>query len=102
MLRRSTVCLWELQTLVFIPVRAPATSSTGSPPLWTRDRSWVVDDAIDSYLELRRWQKAEIEQGIADSDAGRSFTLEQVREQLAHLHAATKSRESASPDTARQ
>ncbi len=60
-----------------------------------RDRTWVINDALDSYIELRRWQKAEIERGIADSDAGRSFTLEQVRERLTQLHAETKSRESA-------
>ena len=59
-----------------------------------RDRTWVINDAIESYIEFRRWQQAEIEKGIADSDAGRVLTVEQVRERLAQFHAETKSRES--------
>ena len=61
-----------------------------------RDRSWIINDAIDDYLELRRWQAEEIRQGIEDSDAGRTFTMEEVRAQLDQLHDEAKARE-ASP-----
>ncbi len=44
-----------------------------------RNRNWVINEAIDSFLELYRWQLAEIEKGIADHEAGRTHSLEEVR-----------------------
>jgi predicted transcriptional regulator len=48
-----------------------------------RDRSYVLNEAIDNYIELHRWQLAEIEAGIADEEAGRTYSTDQVRE---HIH----------------
>ncbi|HZS54561.1 MAG TPA: ribbon-helix-helix protein, CopG family [Bryobacteraceae bacterium] len=48
-----------------------------------RSRGWVINEALEYYLDLRRWQIEEIKKGIADSEAGRSFSEEQVQEHFA-------------------
>jgi predicted transcriptional regulator len=35
-----------------------------------RDRSYVLNSAIDLYLEVHQWQVAEIQQAIVEADAG--------------------------------
>jgi predicted transcriptional regulator len=55
-----------------------------------RDRSWVINDAIEHYLDLQRWQMHEIEKGIVDTDAGRTLSTEQVRDLLASRNTAAR------------
>ena len=45
-----------------------------------RSRAWVIADAIAQYVANYQWQIEEIEKGIADADAGRVYTDEQVGE----------------------
>ncbi len=35
-----------------------------------RDRSYVLNEAIDIYLEMHQWQLKEIHKGIAEAEAG--------------------------------
>lgn len=35
-----------------------------------RDRSYVLNEAIENYLDLYEWQIREIEAGLAEADAG--------------------------------
>ena len=35
-----------------------------------RDRSYVLNEAISSYLEVHQWQVAHIKEGIRQADAG--------------------------------
>ncbi len=35
-----------------------------------RDRSYILNEAIAAYLEIHQWQIDEIQQGIAESEAG--------------------------------
>ena len=35
-----------------------------------RDRSALINDALDAYLELHHWQVEHIEQALADADSG--------------------------------
>ena len=44
-----------------------------------RDRSYVLNEAVDQYLDLHRWQLEQIDQGIADIKAGRFKSLDEVR-----------------------
>jgi len=57
-----------------------------------RDRSWVINEAIDSYLELHRWQLERIEKGIAASKAGRTLSTEEVLQRIEDMIAETKAR----------
>lgn len=36
----------------------------------SRDRSFLVNEAIDAYLAVHRWQIAHIEEGLRQADAG--------------------------------
>lgn len=36
-----------------------------------RDRTYVLNEAINNYLEIHRWQTAHIEEGLRQADAGK-------------------------------
>jgi predicted transcriptional regulator len=48
-----------------------------------RNRNWLINEAIARYLELHRWQVEQIRKGMADSDAGRTYSTAEVRARLA-------------------
>ena len=35
-----------------------------------RDRSYLIKEAIDQYLELKQWQADQVRKAIAEADAG--------------------------------
>ena len=49
-----------------------------------RSRSWHVEQALFSYLDLQAWQVGEIEQSIAEMDAGLGISHEEIKEELAN------------------
>ena len=51
-----------------------------------RDRSWVINEALEQYLELKRWQAEHIAQGIRDSNEGRTYSTEEVLAKIEQLH----------------
>ena len=44
-----------------------------------RDKSWLLERALDEYLVSQAWQIAAVEEGIADAEAGRMVPHEKVR-----------------------
>lgn len=44
-----------------------------------RDRSYLINEAITLYLEMHQWQIEEIQQGLAEADAGDFATEEAVQ-----------------------
>ena len=44
-----------------------------------RPRSWLLQQALDSYLELQAWQMQEIEAGLRDLEEGRTIPHEKVK-----------------------
>jgi len=50
-----------------------------------RDRTYVLNEAVDLYLEVYQWQIAEIEAGVAEADAGDFATEEEVQTVFAKL-----------------
>jgi predicted transcriptional regulator len=36
-----------------------------------RDRSYVLNEAINNYLEVHQWQVAHIKEGLRQADAGK-------------------------------
>jgi predicted transcriptional regulator len=36
-----------------------------------RDRSWVLGEAVESYLEIQRWHVGHIKEGLQQAEAGR-------------------------------
>lgn len=43
-----------------------------------RDRSYVLNQAIEAYIEIHRWQFAHIEEGLRQADAGEFATDKEV------------------------
>lgn len=54
-----------------------------------RNRNWLINEAIENYLELYKWQMNHIEEGIRASDEGRTYSTEQVRAMLSKRHQDT-------------
>lgn len=50
-----------------------------------RDRSYVLNEAISLYLEMHQWQLEEIQQGVAEADAGDFATEAEVTDVFARL-----------------
>jgi predicted transcriptional regulator len=44
-----------------------------------RDRSYVVNEALEGYIELHRWQIEHIRQGLREADAGKFMTPAQMK-----------------------
>ena len=47
-----------------------------------RNRNWVINNAIDDYLEQYEWERAKIKRGMADFAAGRSSSAEEFKSRL--------------------
>jgi predicted transcriptional regulator len=50
-----------------------------------RDRSYVLNEAVATYLEMYQWQIKEIQKGIAEADAGDFASDEEVKATFARL-----------------
>ncbi|MCC5639949.1 CopG family transcriptional regulator [Nostoc sp. CHAB 5844] len=50
-----------------------------------RDRSYVLNEAVDAYLEMHQWQIEEIQKGITEADAGDFASDEEVKATFAKL-----------------
>ncbi len=45
-----------------------------------RSKSWLLEQALDAYLETQSWQVARIERGLAEIDRGDGVPHEEVAE----------------------
>ncbi|GCL39676.1 ribbon-helix-helix protein, CopG family [Sphaerospermopsis sp. FACHB-1094] len=50
-----------------------------------RDRSYILNEAINAYLEMYQWQIEEIQKGITEADAGDFASDEEVKGTFARL-----------------
>jgi predicted transcriptional regulator len=48
-----------------------------------RDVSGVLEEALNAYLDLHAWQRAHIEEGVRQGDAGEFASEAEVREAFA-------------------
>jgi RHH-type rel operon transcriptional repressor/antitoxin RelB len=48
-----------------------------------RDVSLVIEEAVSAYLDLHAWQRAHIEEGMRQADAGEFASDAEVREAFA-------------------
>jgi predicted transcriptional regulator len=44
-----------------------------------RDRTYLLSEAVQAYLETQQWHLEQIEAGIADADAGRVVDHRKVK-----------------------
>ncbi len=45
----------------------------------TRDRTFLLNEAVDAYLDVQRWQIEHIEEGLRQAEAGMGTDHEEVR-----------------------
>ena len=43
-----------------------------------RDRSYVLNEAVEAYLDVHRWQAVHIREGLRQADAGEFASNEEV------------------------
>ena len=48
-----------------------------------RDRTYLLSEAVQAYLEVQHWHLEQIEAGIAEADAGRVIDHRKVKETAA-------------------
>jgi RHH-type rel operon transcriptional repressor/antitoxin RelB len=48
-----------------------------------RDVSFVIEEAVNAYLELHAWQREHIEEGVRQANAGEFASEAEVREAFA-------------------
>lgn len=48
-----------------------------------RDRTQLIDEALENFIELQQWQMKEIEAGIRAADAGQFASDKEVRAEFA-------------------
>jgi predicted transcriptional regulator len=44
-----------------------------------RDRSFILNEAVDAYLEAKRWQIVHVQEGLRDADAKRFSSDTEIR-----------------------
>ena len=44
-----------------------------------RDRTYLLDEAVQAYLETQQWQLEEIQAGVAEADSGRVIEHQQIK-----------------------
>ena len=44
-----------------------------------RDRTQLIDEALENYIETQQWQMEEIKAGIREADAGKFASDEEAR-----------------------
>ncbi|HTO85677.1 MAG TPA: CopG family transcriptional regulator [Methylomirabilota bacterium] len=50
-----------------------------------RDRSYVLTEAVDAYLDVHQWQAEHIRKGLSEARAGRFATDAEVKRTFARL-----------------
>ena len=48
-----------------------------------RSRAWVINQAVDRYLEYEEWFVQQIQQGLDEADQGKFATDQQVKKRFA-------------------
>lgn len=54
-----------------------------------RDRSFLLNEAVENYLDLKQWQIAQIEAALAEADAGKFATDDEVKAAFAAFKATS-------------
>jgi len=55
-----------------------------------RNRSFLINEALDNYLDVQRWHIQHIKEGIAALDRGDTVSHEEVQKQIDNMRAQCK------------
>jgi RHH-type transcriptional regulator, rel operon repressor / antitoxin RelB len=51
-----------------------------------RDRSYIINEAIEAYLDVQRWQMQHIREGLRQADAGEFATEAEMKTTFSRRH----------------
>jgi predicted transcriptional regulator len=54
---------------------------------YDRDRSYIVNEAVEEYLARRQWQLEEVNRALAEVEAGKFLTEEELLREVASWEA---------------
>jgi RHH-type rel operon transcriptional repressor/antitoxin RelB len=74
-----------LKTLTFRTPEEKAAALDRAAALQQRDRSFVINEAVDQYLSLQDYHLALIDEGIRQADAGHLIPHDEVKKTMAEL-----------------
>ncbi len=57
-----------------------------------RPRSWHIEQALDSYLDVQAWQTAQNEKSMAEMDAGKGIPHDEIKKELLDWGKGTKAK----------
>ncbi len=72
-----------LKTLTFRTPEEKVAALDSAAALQDRDRSFVINEAVDQYLSLQEYHRELIEEGIRQADAGNLIPHSEVRRKFA-------------------
>jgi predicted transcriptional regulator len=72
-------CIMDKQTISFRLKSDKVTALDELAGSMDRDRSYLLNEAVQAYLDLQKWQLDEIRAGLADADAGRVVDHAKIR-----------------------
>jgi predicted transcriptional regulator len=78
----------EKDTLTFRTDRKQKQALDAIASMLQRDRSFVINEAIEAYVELHAWQAAHIEQGLEQARQGKFASEQRVKRVLKKLGTA--------------
>ena len=55
-----------------------------------RDRTYILNEAIDAYLDLQKWQLEHIREGLRQTEAGEFVSEEQMNSLIGELTGNSK------------
>jgi predicted transcriptional regulator len=75
----------SLKTLTFRAPEDKVAALDSVASMQQRDRSFIINEAVDQYLSLQQYHLALIEEGIREADAGHTVPHSQVKKMVASL-----------------
>jgi predicted transcriptional regulator len=81
----KAISVMSKETITFLVERDKREVLDAIAAVLERDRTYVLNEAIDSYLETHRWQIEEIKKAVAEAEAGDFASEEEVEAVFAKL-----------------
>ena len=72
-------CIMEKQTISFRLEFDKVAALDALADSMKRDRTYLLGEAVQAYLETQRWHLEQIEAGIAEADAGQTIDHRKVK-----------------------
>jgi RHH-type rel operon transcriptional repressor/antitoxin RelB len=73
----------SLKTITFRTLEEKASALDSIASMQQRDRSFIINEAVDQYLSLQAYHLALIDEGLREADAGQVIPHSEVKKMVA-------------------